>query len=762
MSLGHVGQWPVRTCGALLWLAAFVLLPAADVIRSADVIVDLDEASSGSAVVVDFEFGSNELHDIFVDEGVARAREAGLDSVRIWLGHRFLTAAVRSTTPLDLDWELLFDYVGRVLAVGAKPHISFVAAPAWIYTPDGRPSSQHESEVLGPIGVQAYGDYVAEVIDQLRQRFGEAALGWRYAIWNEPNNHQNAGSAYACGSGEAYVELFARARATTDARFGPGQIVLGGPSLDAIDTGTTLNATGTPVCGSVPDHDWLTYLASVDAMAALDFIVWHWYGMFEIGRADPHEALTERLDWFEERVRKITELADGRPHFVEEINYNGDLKADPLIDTQVNAAFMASATLRAIRQGASGIMVYKGTRGPDGLTPRGEPDFGLWSGGPAVEPTPAFHVLQMLRRALPDGSRLVRVEVGPGDLDALAVVGARGAVLVIVNLSDELRDVRIAGIGAGPVIQSDDLGRWRGDWFDGHSLQLRSHGVAVILPGATSLAALPMVKAGAAAYAAPGTSLACAGCHGFDAQDGPGPMIRGAAPHVFDASHAARLSESGDIAAFLAGLGSSSHVFDGRVTDGLGVPIKDAMVLADFGDFGMTAMTGTDGMFRLAAARGDGGPFALAPTLRVLHPAYVAADGADSRVARSPTRTDVVFVMDRITADLEQPLVASPHVVPHQELGVPTGVWTIGVATAGDNLTVWAVDRDSQRAVRLQKVDDHPFGLFDARIGAMNLTSRLLGVTRFDEQRYWTILAVSSQGSASHFVDVRPSVPPVG
>ena len=44
----------------------------------------------------------------------------------------------------------------------------------------------------------------------------------------------------------------------------------------------------------------------------------------------------------------------------------------------------------------------------------------------------------------------------------------------------------------------------------------------------------------------------------------------------------------------------------------------------------------------------------------------------------------------------------------------------------------------------------------------MNLTSRLLGVTRFDEQRYWTILAVSSQGSSSHFVDARPSVPPVG
>ena len=417
-------------------LVVGLLLAAADAAPPADVVVDLDRAASGTVTEVDFDFGTNELHDLFMGGSVDRARELGLDSVRVWLGHRFLSTAVRGASAADMDWEFLSDYVARVLAAGAEPMVSFVAPPAWIPAATGHPSSQHESETLGAEGAQAYGEYVAEAIGRLHARFGNQALDWRYVIWNEPNNHQNAGGTYACGTGEAYAVLFNEARAATDRRFGPGRIALGGPSLDAIDSGATLGADGQPICGAQPDLNWQSYLTQVDARVPFDFITWHWYGMFQIGQASPHEALVNRLDWFERRVRLITELAAGRPHIVEEINYNGDLAADPLIDEQVNAAFLASATLRAVRQGASGIMVYKGARGPDGLTPRGEPDFGLWESDPAVEPAPAYRALQLLRRVIVDGATLADVEVRPADLDAMALARGEDAALILVNLSD--------------------------------------------------------------------------------------------------------------------------------------------------------------------------------------------------------------------------------------------------------------------------------------------------------------------------------------
>ena len=737
---------------AVAVLVTGLLVSAADASQPADVLVDMSRATSGPVTEVEFEFGSNELHDIFVADGIDRARETGVDSVRVWLGHRFLSTAVRGTSAFDLDWERLFDYVARVLEVGATPHVSFVSPPAWIPAADGRPSSQHESETLGPVGAQAYGEYVAETVGRLHMRFGEPALDWRYVIWNEPNNHQNAGRTYACGSGEAYAALFNEARAATDRRFGPGRIALGGPSLDAIDTGVTPGADGQPICGAQPDLDWRAYLTNVDARVPFDFITWHWYGMFAIGEAGPQETLTKRLQWFERRVRLITELAAGRPHFVEEINYNGDLAADPLIGTQVNSAFLASATLRAVRQGASGIMVYKGTLGPGGRTPRGEPDFGLWSSAPGVPPAPAYRTLQLLRRVIVDGSTLAHVEVRPSDVDALALVRGEDAALVLVNLSDQARDVRIAGLPAGPAVHTDDVAQWRTDWFNRETLTLRAHAVAVISPAAAGLATMPVVAEGAAAYAAAAETLSCAACHGVDGQDGPAPTIRGIDRLVFDEAHAANAANAGAIAAFLAGLTDTTHTYRGQVLDEAGSPIEGAMVLADVGPFGKAVFTDVKGQFQLSAARGDAGPFAVAPLLYAMHPDYRAA-GPSTRTAQSLNQTDVVFNLNPGASDAVRPLLASQHVVAHTGAGIPSGVWTIGVATAGDDLSVWAVHRASGRAVRLQRVDQHPYGLFRARIGALDPPAN---------ERHWTFLAVAPDGSASRLKDFRGALQAVG
>ena len=723
-----------------------LLLAAADASQPADLMVDLDRAASGPVAEVDFEFGSNELHDLFVADSVHRAREVGLDSVRVWLGHRFLSTAVRGTRAVDMDWEFLYDYVARVLAAGAEPMVSFVAPPAWIPAADGRPSSQHESETLDAEGARAYGDYVAEAVGRLHARFGEQALDWRYVIWNEPNNHQNAGRTYACGTGEAYAILFNEARAATDRRFGQGRVALGGPSLDAIDSGATRDASDQPICSPEPDLDWQAYLASVDARAPLDFITWHWYGMFRIGEAGIQETLIKRLKWFERRVQLTTELAAGRPHIVEEINYNGDLAADPLIHTQVNAAFLASATLRALRHGASGIMVYKGTLGPGGLTPRGEPDFGLWSSTPDTPPTPAYRALQLLRRVIVDGATLAHVEVRPPDVDALALVHGEDASLIVVNLSDQPREVRITGFPAGPVVHADDVAPWRTARFDGASLMLRPHGVAVISATPTGVSPLPVVVEGAAAYAATAEDLSCAACHGIDGQDGPAPAIRGVAAATFDAAHAADAPNAGAIAAFLAGLSENSHTFHGRVVDEAGMPIAGAMVLADFGAFGQAAFTDAEGEFLLSAARGDAGPLAAAPLLRAAHPDFRAAEST-TWTAQLPHRTEVGFELTSVGPGATSPLLASAHVVRHTGTGVPAGVWTIGTATAGNDLSVWAIHRASGRAVRLQGVEGHSHGLFHARIGALNPPAN---------ERQWTFVAVAPDGATARYEYVRP------
>ncbi len=739
----------LRTGKIVAGLVVGLLLAAADGAPPADVMVDLDRAASGLVTEVDFEFGTNELHDLFVGGSVDRARELGLDSVRVWLGHRFLSTAVRGTGVSDMDWERLYDYIARVLAAGAEPMVSFVAPPAWIPAASGRPSSQHESETLGADGAQAYGEYVAEAVGMLRARFGDQALDWRYVIWNEPNNHQNAGRTYACGSGEAYAVLFNQARAATDGRFGPGRIALGGPSLDAIDSGATPGADGQPICGAQPDLDWQNYLTNVDARVPFDFITWHWYGMFQIGQASPHDALVNRLGWFERRVRLITELAAGRPHIVEEINYNGDLAADPLIDTQVNAAFLASATLRAVRQGASGIMVYKGTRGPGGLTPRGEPDFGLWESAREVPTTPAYRALQLLRRVVVDGATLAHVEVRPTDVDALALVRGEDAALVLVNLSDQQRQVRVSGLPSGPSIHVDDEGQWRTAWFDGASLTLEPHAVAVVTPAASTLATLPLVATGAVEYAGTAGAPSCAACHGVDGRGGPSPAIRGVDRATFDASHAAGAPGTDSIAPFLAGLVDAPHAFGGQVLDEDGLPIAGAVVVADFGAFGQASFTDADGRFDLSAPRGDSGPFAVAPRLVAMHPDFGAADLPATRTAQSLTQTDVVFELTANAAENGRPLVASPHVVPHTGPDVPSGVWTIGVATAGDGLSVWAVHRRSGRAVRLQGVEGHSHGLFHARVGALDPPAN---------ERHWTFVAVAPDGGTSGFKDFRPEI----
>ena len=625
--------------------------------------------------------------------------------------------------------------------------VSFVAPPAWIPAASGRPSSQHESETLGAEGARAYGEYVAEAIDRLQTRFGDQALDWRYVIWNEPNNHQNAGRTYACGSGEAYAELFNQARAATDGRFGAGRIALGGPSLDAIDSGATPGPDGRPVCGDRPDLDWQSYLMNVDARASFDFITWHWYGMFEIGQASPYDALVNRLGWFERRVGLITELAAGRPHIVEEINYNGDLAADPLINEQVNAAFLASATLRAMRQGASGIMVYKGTRGADGLTPRGEPDFGLWESAPEVPTTPAYRALQLLRRVVVDGATLAQVEVRPADLDAMALVRGEDAALVVVNLSDQQRQVQVSGLPAGTSIHVDDVAPWRTAWFDGASLTLEPHAVAVVTPTTSTLATLPFVATGAADYAGTARVPSCAACHGLDGSGGPAPDIRGVDRVTFAASHAAAEPGVGSIAPFLAGLADATHTFAGEVTDEDGEPIEDAMVLAEFGAHGQVAFTDANGRFQLSAARGDEGPFGVVPQLFAIHPDFHAAGQPTARTSTSLSQTDVVFELSALASEDGRPLLARAHVVPHTGPDVPEGAWTVGVASAGDDLQVWAVHRASGQAVRLHEVDGHPYGLFHTRVGVTNPPA---------DERHWAFIAVAPDGATSSFKNLRP------
>jgi mono/diheme cytochrome c family protein len=725
-------------------LGTFGLLMAGPSVEPpSDVVVDFARPSLGLAQIVDFDFGSNELYDLFVDGGVERARELGIDRVRVWLGHRFLGAAVRSTAEFDLDWELLLGFVQRVLDAGAVPSISFVAAPAWVTAIDGRPSSHHESEKFGNDGVQAYGAYVAEAIDRLRGRFGEQIYDWFYVIWNEPNNWQNAGARYACGDGATYLPLVAEARRAVDARMGAGRIRLGGPSIDAIDTGASLDANGQRRCGNAVDLDWEAYLSAVDTRVPLDFLTWHWYGMFRIGETTPQDVLLTRLTWFEDRVARITRMANGRPHIVEEININGDLAADPLINEQINAAFLASASLRAVRQGAAGLFVYKGTRHPSGRSPDGEPDFGLWTSDPAQPATPAYHALRLLRRALTDGDRIVRTEVAAPDVDALALQGSRGRTLIVVNLSEAPRVVRIQGVSAGPYVVTDAGSAWDQGWFDGRTLTLQPHAVAVVTAESNGLADLPSVAAGRELFAFSQRGPSCMACHGVEGGGGAAPALAGVDRALLSASHAASSTSSlerTDLSAYLRGVGGPPQRYTGVVRDTQGGPVAGALVIAVAGDSGRVTSTDADGRFNLLAPTGDAAPEAAAPRFTVVHPDYRAARQPLTRVPLAPHATEISFKLAP-APDVDRPLLAVAHLV---RSGLP-GLWTVGVATAGEGLTVWAIDDLAQAAIRLLPVAGHPYGLHRADYSSTDPSPG---------DRPWRLVAISPDGVTSRVVSI--------
>jgi len=732
-------RWFRRHVGAAALVVAVALGMASGTAHGVgvDVRVDFTQPGDGLAQRVHFELGSNELYDLFTGPALDRSRDLGQERIRIWLDHRFLVAAVRSSSPYDFDWDLLYAYVGRVLEAGATPQVSFVAAPAWVPAFDGRASSQHESEVFHYPGYRAYAEYVAEAIARLRTRFGERALAWPYVIWNEPNNHANAGLQYACGSGEAYAALFNQARAATDARFGPGVIRLGGPSLDAIDTGATRDAAGQPLCTDRPDLDWEAYLRAVDAQAPFDFITWHWYGMFAVGETTPEKLLGERLDWFEARVRRVTALARGRPHYIEEINLNGSLAVDPLVDQQINAAFLGSALLRAVRQGASGFLVYKGARDPSGRTPRGEPDLGLWTNGADATVSPAYHALRLLHRFVRSGDRIVRAQVASPGLDALAVDGGRGHLVALVNLSDTAREIRLRGVASGPVVTSDASAPWGTGWFDGTTLALHPYAVAVILTDAEGLAELPSVAAGAERYAAASADLACAACHGGRGTGGVAPALQGAQLTVLERSHAATLTtaaERRDLVTFLQAAAAAPNTVQGRVTSA-GSPVAGAIVLAHAGDGAIAAITNADGRFRLAAPRGDRDVAALASRYTVVHAGFRAAQRPVRVEASAGFAAEFEFELEPLDR-ANRPLVASAHVAP---TGV-AGVWTLGLATAGRQLTVWAIDHTAGVAIRLQPVRGHRFGLHTSAYSARGDAPG---------QRFWSFVAVDATGAVS-------------
>ena len=204
---------------------------------------------------------------------------------------------------------------------------------------------------------------------------------------------------------------------------------------------------------------------------------------------------------------------------------------------------------------------------------------------------------------------------------------------------------------------------------------------------------------------------------------------------------------AGPVAPFLAGLAAATHAFAGEVRDEDGQPIDGAMVLADFGAHGQVTFTDANGRFHLSAARDDAGPFAVAPQLVAIHPDFLAVGYPTARTATSLSQTDVVFELAASASEDGRPLLANAHVVPHTGPDVPAGVWTVGVASAGDDLQVWAVHRASGQAVRLHEVDGHPYGLFQTRIGAVNPPAN---------ERRWAFIAVAPDGATSAFKDFRP------
>lgn len=697
--------------------------------QTPDISVRLNQPSHGFAQSLDFKLGTNEIVDLYRDGGIDRASQFGTDLVRVWLGHRFLGSAVGDGRD-DLDWSLLYDFVGRVLEAGATPLVSFVAAPAWITAADGRPSSQHESERFNAQGVNAYAAYVAEAIDRLRDQFGPDALSWPYTIWNEPNNHQNAGQHYACGDGSAYAELYGATKAAVADRFGSGVVALGGPSLDAIDTGATLNPDGDRTCGPAPDLDWSAYLRSVDEIAFHDFLTWHWYGMFRTGETTTADVLRTRLAWFEHRVRLISGIAAGRPHYVEEINFNGDLAVDPLVHAPVNGAFLASATLRAVRQGASGMLVYKGTHDPSGLSPRGEPDFGLWSSALADAPAPAFPVMQLMRRFVAGSGRLARVDVRGSDLDALAVVTEQGPRTAVVNLSPDHRVVHLAGLPPAPVATIGGDVPWSLAWFDGATLGIPGYGLAVIDGSLSGLPALPTVERGRQIY-----HSRCAFCHGATVAGAHAPRLAGSARSNIDTSHVASIltpAERLDLAHFLSGWRDGGRVLIGHVYDRTGGPVSGALVIAAASDSGRAAWTDATGRFELRVASSLSGATAAPVRLMVLHPDHGSADTPTSHGA-TPTGHVATIVLESALTD-QRPVLASSFAIDDGN-----GIRRIGTSSAGAD-EVWAVAAGGGVARRLHPKSNSTRGVRETSIAAADDLTRM---------GHWVIAARGPTGMAT-------------
>jgi hypothetical protein len=625
-----------RLAGAVL-LSSLLLCGSS----APDISVHIDQPSTGFAQSLDFKLGTNEIVDLYRDGGIDRASQLGADLVRVWVGHRFLGSVVGRTAG-DFDWNQLYAFVGRVVDAGATPMVSFVSAPTWVTAADGSPSSQHESESFNANGVAGYARYVADAIERLRDHFGPVALTWPYTIWNEPNNHQNAGQHYACGNGANYAALYGAARAAVAERFGAGVVALGGPSLDAIDTGATRNPDGSRTCGLEPDLDWSAYLRSVDTASFHDFLTWHWYGMHRIGETTPGDVLHKRLAWFENRVRLISGIAAGRPHFVEEINFNGDLAVDPLVHSPINGAFLSSATLRAVRQGASGMLIYKGTSDPSGRSPRGEPDFGLWSSAISDTPTPAFGVMQLMRRFVAGSGRLARVDVRGPDLDALVVDADQGPRMAVVNLTPSERTLRVTGFYAAPVVSVSGESSWTSGWFDGASVAVPGYGLIVIDGSLSGLPALPTVTRGRTSY-----DTRCASCHGTTPLGALAPGLAGANRSRVDSSHAATLatlSERIDLANFLSGWRARDRLVSGSVYDKNGAPIGGALVIASDFDSGQASWTDATGQFQIRVTDPLSGAFAAPRRLLALHPRHGVAFVPTSQQA-NPAGSTITFIL---------------------------------------------------------------------------------------------------------------------
>ncbi len=700
-----------------------------------DILVAFDRPSTGLAKELDFKLGTNEIFDLYRDGGIDRTSQLGSDLVRVWVGHRFLGTAVRSSATNDIDWELLHTFVQKVLDAGAEPLISFVSPPQWILSASGIPSSQHESESLDSIGNREFGVYVANAIEQLTSKFGDDALSWPYQVWNEPNNHQNAGARYACGEGSNYSAIYSATRTAVDARFGRGVISLGGPSIDAIDSGATRNPSGTSVCGTAPDLDWEAYLRAIDGEVAPDFFSWHWYGMFQIGETTPHDVLTTRLKWFEDRVYVTTKIADGRPNYIEEINLNGDLAVDPLLDAPINGAFLTSATFRAVRQGASGLLVYKGTRDPSGLSPRGEPDFGLWSSSLTDEPGPVFQALQLVRRFVGGTGQLARVVVHTNDLDALAIRSHSGSRLAVVNLADAPRTIRINGVDPGQYISTSASTPWGKGWFNGVDLPLPAYGLVVIANPIRGLPSLPTTERGVSKY-----SSSCAQCHGHLGVTANTRTLLEQSRTNIDVSHARNLSlqERIDIANALSSRPHQKQHIAGVVRTKSGAPAQRALVIAAGSGSGTSAWTDSRGSFSMKIPDPIAAPTSEPVQLIAIHPDF-GSSLAPVHTHETKNNTHFEFILDT-PLTTERPLVASAFVVEEGQ-----DVVRIGAGTAGTNLTVWAIDIHAGIAHKLRADKTHAFGLHQALVRKDN--SEQSGAS-------WVIVAVNPSGVSSQFVRI--------